>query len=98
RCWMRGSPTMRPIRTRAGPGSRSRPISGSDWPPADDAGHRPAAANADVQEASDWYEGRELGLGGRFLDELRDTFARIRLMPLQFPTVGKRWSTDSARG
>jgi hypothetical protein len=31
------------------------------------------AAEADIQEASDWYEGRELGLGGRFLDELRDT-------------------------
>jgi toxin ParE1/3/4 len=46
-------------------------------------------AEADVQQASDWYEEKELGLGARFLDELRDSFARIRRMPLQFPAIGK---------
>ncbi len=47
------------------------------------------AAEADVQEASDWYEGREPGLGGQFLDELKETFTRVRHMPLQFPDVGR---------
>ncbi len=44
-------------------------------------------AEMDVQEASDWYEEREPGLGASFLDELRNTFTRIRLMPLQFPNI-----------
>lgn len=33
------------------------------------------AAEAEVQEASDWYEEREPGLGARFLDELPPTEA-----------------------
>jgi toxin ParE1/3/4 len=47
------------------------------------------AAETDIREASEWYEERELGLGGRFLDELRGTFTRIARMPLQFPSIGK---------
>jgi toxin ParE1/3/4 len=46
-------------------------------------------AEADVQEASDWYEEREPGLGSRFVDEVRDTLVRVRHMPLQFPDIGR---------
>lgn len=46
-------------------------------------------AEADIEEASDWYEGEERGLGGGFLDELGNTLARVREMPLQFPSIGK---------
>lgn len=45
------------------------------------------AAEADIQEATDWYEERESGLGGKLLDELGDAFTRIRQLPLQFPVV-----------
>jgi hypothetical protein len=37
----------------------------------------------------DWYEGEETELGARFLDELQSTLKRLRMMPLQFPSVGK---------
>ena len=47
------------------------------------------AAEADIQEASEWYEDREPGLGGRFLDELGSTFTKIRLSPLQFPRIAR---------
>ena len=44
-------------------------------------------AESDIASAVDWYEEEEPGLGIRFADELRATFARIRAMPLQFPGV-----------
>ena len=47
------------------------------------------AAEADIQEASDWYDGEERGVGVRFIDELRNTFARVRETPLQFPNIGR---------
>lgn len=47
-------------------------------------------AEADIQEASDWYEEQERGLGGRFLDELGETLASVRRAPLQFPIT---WRT-----
>lgn len=46
-------------------------------------------AETDIKEASDWYDERENGLGGRFLDELGATLTRIRLIPRQFPDVGR---------
>jgi len=42
-------------------------------------------AEADIREAVDWYDGRQLGLGTRFLDEVRDTFIRISLCLISFP-------------
>jgi plasmid stabilization system protein ParE len=47
------------------------------------------AAEQDIREAVDWYEGEEPELGARFLDELQSTLNRLRMMPLQFPSVGK---------
>ncbi|MFT3773611.1 MAG: type II toxin-antitoxin system RelE/ParE family toxin [Minicystis sp.] len=46
-------------------------------------------AELDIQEATDWYEEEEPGLGARFVDELSSTLNRIRVMPLQFPSVGQ---------
>ncbi|MEZ4301668.1 MAG: type II toxin-antitoxin system RelE/ParE family toxin [Polyangiaceae bacterium] len=50
---------------------------------------RPAAV-ADIQEAADWYEEQQPGLGRGFLDEITRTFARIRENPLQFPKIGEQ--------
>lgn len=47
------------------------------------------SAEADIQEASDWYDGRAPSLGARFLDELGSTLARLREAPLHFPSVGR---------
>lgn len=46
-------------------------------------------AEADVQEASDWYEEREPGLGSQFVDEISDALVRVRRKPLQFPDIGR---------
>ena len=45
-------------------------------------------AELDIQDATDWYEDEEAGLGGRWLDELRDTLQRIRELPRHCPEVG----------
>ncbi len=47
------------------------------------------SAELDIQDAADWYEDEEIGLGGQFLDELRDIVHRIRELPSQFPDVGR---------
>ena len=47
------------------------------------------AAELDIREAVDWYEGERPELGARFLDELQSTLNRLRMMPVQFPSVGK---------
>lgn len=47
------------------------------------------AAELDIQEAADWYEEEEPGLGARFIDELQTALTRLRTMPLQFPNVGR---------
>ena len=47
------------------------------------------AAELDIREAVDGYEGERPELGARFLDELQSTLNRLRMMPVQFPSVGK---------
>ena len=44
-------------------------------------------AEADLEDAAQWYEEERAGLAARFLSEVDRTFARIRASPLQFPTV-----------
>lgn len=43
-----------------------------------------AAAQRDVEDASTWYEQRQLGLGTRFLGELAATYSRIAETPLLY--------------
>ena len=45
------------------------------------------AAEADIETALAWYEQRELGLGGRFIDDLRRAVRRVQERPRQFPEV-----------
>lgn len=42
-------------------------------------------AEADLQEAFNWYEGRETGLGNSFMAEVDAAFARIAQQPLAYP-------------
>jgi len=44
-------------------------------------------AESDIDHAARWYDDRQPGLGLRFLDALDKVFARIRVVPMQFPTV-----------
>ncbi|MDX6557144.1 MAG: toxin ParE2 [Blastocatellia bacterium] len=44
-------------------------------------------AQADIREAATWYEGREPGLGIRFMGEIRASLQHIADNPLRFPTV-----------
>lgn len=44
-------------------------------------------AEAELDEAFIWYEGRAAGLGSEFLRALRAAFALIRRNPDQFPRV-----------
>jgi plasmid stabilization system protein ParE len=46
-------------------------------------------AQADIREAATWYEGREVGLGIRFMGEIRASLQHIADNPLRFPTVDK---------
>lgn len=39
------------------------------------------AAEEDIAEARDWLEDQREGLGGEFLDEVHEAFARIRESP-----------------
>lgn len=43
----------------------------------------------DIQDAANWYEDEEVGLGGEFVDELRNIVHRIGELPTQFPEVGR---------
>ena len=45
-------------------------------------------AEADLEDATRWYDDERGGLSERFLSDVDRTFARIRERPLQFPTVG----------
>ena len=47
------------------------------------------SAELDIQDAADWYEDEEIGLGGQFVDELRHVIQRISELPSQFPDVGR---------
>jgi plasmid stabilization system protein ParE len=42
-------------------------------------------ADADIQEARDWYETQRPGLGDEFLLALAEAFSRLEESPLQFP-------------
>ena len=44
-------------------------------------------AQTDIREAASWYEGREPGLGLRFVDEVRTSLQRIGDNPLRFPII-----------
>jgi hypothetical protein len=44
-------------------------------------------AQTDIREAARWYEGREIGLGLRFLREIRTALEQITDNPLMFPIV-----------
>ncbi|HYX29355.1 MAG TPA: hypothetical protein VE863_12395 [Pyrinomonadaceae bacterium] len=47
---------------------------------------RPEAQN-DIREAAQWYEEREIGLGVRFLREVRASLERIADDRLSFPVI-----------
>lgn len=47
---------------------------------------RPAAA-ADLEEASDWYEAKKLGLGIEFLESVRAALDAIVKNPNQYPVL-----------
>jgi toxin ParE1/3/4 len=42
-------------------------------------------AEADIEEAYAWYEGRSIGLGDRFLGAVGDTIDLVRAAPQRFP-------------
>ena len=44
-----------------------------------------AAAEADLREAEDWYEGQRPGLGGEFLISVADALTRLEESPEHFP-------------
>lgn len=47
------------------------------------------AARLDVRSIQEWYETEDVGLGARFLTEFDGVVERARLMPRQFPEVGR---------
>jgi plasmid stabilization system protein ParE len=52
------------------------------------------SARKEAHEAARWYEREKPGLGGEFLDALRDALKRIQDGPLHFPPLE---TLDSAR-
>lgn len=44
-------------------------------------------AEADLEQATSWYDDEQPGLGLRFLNDVDHIFRRIREMPRQFPVV-----------
>lgn len=46
-------------------------------------------AEAEVEESSDFYETRRIGLGADFETEVQAAIARVALMPTGFPRHGK---------
>jgi toxin ParE1/3/4 len=48
------------------------------------------AAEADVAEAAQWYNERQLGLGEKFLREVDQAIVRILENPLAFPVILRR--------
>ena len=44
-------------------------------------------ARRDLEEAARWYETQSAGLGGEFLDEVRDSCSRISEQPSLYPEV-----------
>ena len=41
----------------------------------------------DIATARDWFESREPGLGGEFVERVNETLARIEANPFQYPEV-----------
>jgi len=48
------------------------------------------AAEADVAEATQWYNKRQLGLGEKFVREVDQAIVRILENPLAFPVILRR--------
>ena len=48
------------------------------------------AAEADVAEAAQWYNERQLGLGEKFIREVDQAIVRILENPLAFPVILRR--------
>jgi plasmid stabilization system protein ParE len=44
-------------------------------------------ATAEIQDAFGWYERQRLGLGGEFLQAVRETLRGIEQAPLQYPKI-----------
>jgi plasmid stabilization system protein ParE len=44
-------------------------------------------AEADLEQAANWYDEEQAGLGSRFLSDVDQVFERIRERPQQFPAV-----------
>ena len=44
-------------------------------------------AEADLEQAANWYDEEQAGLGSRFLSDVDQVFERIRERPQQFPEV-----------
>jgi plasmid stabilization system protein ParE len=44
-------------------------------------------AEADLEQAANWYDEEQAGLGSRFLSDVDQVFERIRERPLQFPAL-----------
>ena len=42
-------------------------------------------AALDLQQARDWFDAQEVGLGDKFLADVNDTIARIAQNPHQYP-------------
>jgi hypothetical protein len=58
----------------------------------------PPEAEADVEDAHDWYEGRSPGLGTRFLDAVEATISFVKAAPERFPSsTASRISSFGAR-
>jgi hypothetical protein len=45
-------------------------------------------ARRDIAEASEWYEQKSEGLGGKFLDRVAESLDKIGLNPLGYARVG----------
>ena len=45
------------------------------------------AAQKELREAAQWYDGERSGLGDEFLDAVRDTLDRIAEGPQRFPVI-----------
>ena len=48
------------------------------------------AAEADVAEAAQWYDQRQVGLGEKFVREVDRAIARVVENPLAFPVILRR--------
>ena len=44
-------------------------------------------AQAEFDDAADWYEGQSIGQGPAFTFAVREVFASIRTMPMAYPIV-----------